>query len=112
MQLKFRFGVLMFVVSYWTTNIALPAETPKKPNFLVIVADDLGYAVRHGDWKLVQYDLNVESFPTRGVTKKMLYHLAKDVHEIHDLADEQPEKVKELDSLWQAWNSQLAKPLW
>src|SRR5262249_49273907 len=42
-------------------------------------------AVRHGDWKLVQYDLNVESYPTRGVSKKKLYHLTNDIHEIHDL---------------------------
>lgn len=69
-------------------------------------------AVRHGNWKLVQYDLNVENYPTTGVSKKKLYDLAKDIHESHDLADEQPEKLKELDSLWQSWNSQLAKPLW
>ena len=70
-------------------------------------------AVRQGDWKLVQYDLNVESSsPTRGVTGKKLYHLLKDVNESRDLAAEYPDKVKELETLWQSWNSQLTKPLW
>ena len=69
-------------------------------------------AIRHGDWKLVQYDLNVESSPTREVSPKRLYQLSKDIGESHDLAADYPEKVKELDSLWQSWNSQLAKPLW
>lgn len=69
-------------------------------------------AVRHGDWKLVQYDLNVENYPTRGVSSKKLYHLQKDIGETQDLTGEYPEKAKELESLWQTWNSQLAKPLW
>ena len=69
-------------------------------------------AIRHGDWKLVQYDLNVENYPTRGVSQKKLYHLTKDIGEQHDLASQHPEKVKELETLWEAWNGQLAAPLW
>ncbi len=69
-------------------------------------------AIRHGDWKLVQYDLNVESSPTTEVSQKKLYHLAKDIGESVDLAAEYPDKVKELEALWESWNSQLAKPLW
>ena len=69
-------------------------------------------AVRHGPWKLVQYDLNVESYPTRGVSSKKLYHLATDLGETNDLAEKHPEKVKELEALWQTWNQQLSKPLW
>lgn len=69
-------------------------------------------AIRHGDWKLVQYDLNVENDPTKGVSKKKLYHLVNDIHEIHDLTDKHPDKAKELESLWETWNSQLATPLW
>ena len=62
--------------------------------------------------KLVQYDLNVENYPTRGVSQKKLYHLTKDIGEQHDLASQHPEKVKELETLWEAWNGQLAAPLW
>ncbi len=69
-------------------------------------------AIRHGDWKLVQYDLNVESTPTKGVSQKKLYQLAKDVGETRDLAADYPDKVKELETIWQKWNSELVKPLW
>ncbi|MEI8020567.1 MAG: sulfatase-like hydrolase/transferase, partial [Schlesneria sp.] len=69
-------------------------------------------AIRHGDWKLVQYDLNVESSPAKGISQKKLYHLAKDVGETRDLAADYPDKVKELETIYQKWNSELVKPLW
>ena len=69
-------------------------------------------AIRHGEWKLVRYDLNVENHPTRGVTPPKLYHLAEDIGELHDRSKDYPEKVKDLEARWQSWNSQLAKPLW
>ncbi len=59
-------------------------------------------AIRHGAWKLVQYD----------ATGRKLYHLAEDIGESKDLAMSSPEKVKELETIWQTWNAQLAKPLW
>lgn len=69
-------------------------------------------AIRHGDWKLVQYDLNVDNFPTRGVSEKKLYNLAEDVGESKDLAASNPGKVKQLQSLWDEWNKSLVKPRW
>lgn len=69
-------------------------------------------AIRHGEWKLVQYDLNVDNYPTRGVSAKKLYRLTTDLGETQDLAEKYPEKVKELEALWQTWNQQLATPLW
>lgn len=50
-------------------------------------------AVRVGDWKLVAK----EDGPWE------LYDMAKDRTEMHDLAAEQPEKVKELAAKWQAY---------
>lgn len=41
-----------------------------------------------------------------------LFNLAKDIHEDHDLAAEHPEKVKELAAALDAWEAQLAQPLW
>jgi arylsulfatase A-like enzyme len=41
-----------------------------------------------------------------------LYNLAKDIHEDKDVAAENPDKVKELAAALDAWESQLAKPLW
>ena len=59
-------------------------------------------AIRKGDYKLVQYD-------TMG---RKLYNLANDIGENDDLAKKEPEKFKELETLWQAWNKELAEPLW
>lgn len=69
-------------------------------------------AIRHGEWKLVQYDQNADSPPGKGVSGKRLYRLSTDIGEADDLAGKNPEKVAELEELWQAWSRQLAKPLW
>ena len=60
----------------------------------------------------MQYDLNVESHPTKGVSSKKLYHLTEDIGETRDLAAKHPEKVIELETLWQTWNRELLPPLW
>jgi arylsulfatase A-like enzyme len=59
-------------------------------------------AIRRGDWKLVRYD----------DTGTKLYNLASDIGESKDLAAEQPEKVKELETAWKKWDAELMKPLW
>ncbi len=69
-------------------------------------------AVRHGDWKLVSYDLNAEGISGKGVSEPRLYDLSHDVGESENLATSNPEKVQELTRLWKAWDSQLATPLW
>ena len=62
------------------------------------------WAVRHGDWKLV--------VGNGGSGKPELYDLSKDVSESKDLASEQPEKVKELQAVYDEWNKQQAAPRW
>jgi arylsulfatase A-like enzyme len=71
-------------------------------------------AVRHGDLKLVRYDTNAEaqSGRTEPVSPVRLYDLAADIGETKDLAAEQPEKVKELQAIWDAWNAENRDPLW
>ncbi len=69
-------------------------------------------AIRHGDWKLVQYDRNVEEHPTKGVTSPKLYHLATDIGESSDVAAQNPDKVAELRGLWEVWSHELAEPKW
>jgi len=59
-------------------------------------------AVRKGDWKLVMLDDG----------SQMLFNLAEDIGESNDLALSQPAKVKELRAAWDAWSSQLARPLY
>jgi arylsulfatase A-like enzyme len=72
-------------------------------------------AVRHGDWKLVQYDPTADGANQRRageVTPRKLYNLAEDIGEANDLAAKRPEKVKELEAVWQKWSAQMARPLW
>lgn len=72
-------------------------------------------AIRHGNYKLVRYDLNVDSPGPRkspGVSAAKLYDLAKDPGETHDLAAEMPAKAKELQAKWDAWNARNSNPLW
>jgi arylsulfatase A-like enzyme len=75
-------------------------------------------AVRKGDWKLVRYDSTLDKPGSRSnaarikATPFRLYNLAQDPGESRDLSAENPEKVKELLVAYEAWDSQLAAPLW
>lgn len=60
------------------------------------------WAIRHGDYKLV--------VARGGKQSPELYNLAKDIGEQNDLASAQPEKVKELQGLWDKWNAEQAEP--
>ncbi|CAK7231293.1 hypothetical protein SBRCBS47491_007880 [Sporothrix bragantina] len=51
-------------------------------------------ACRKGDWKIVFIP------KPKGTEKWQLYNLAKDPGEIHDLAEQEPERLKELMGLW------------
>ncbi|TPX09060.1 uncharacterized protein E0L32_001678 [Thyridium curvatum] len=51
-------------------------------------------AVRKGDWKIVFIP------KPRGPEKWQLYNLARDPGEVHDLAEQEPERLKELIKLW------------
>lgn len=56
-----------------------------------------GGAVRDGDWKLIEwYEGGIE-----------LYNLANDLEEKHDLASQNPEKVKELQAKISAWRKDV-----
>jgi arylsulfatase A-like enzyme len=69
-------------------------------------------AIRSGDWKLVRYvkaadgekSTSGRRLPSAPVTETMLYNLANDIHEDKDLAAKMPEKVKELQTMWDEWN--------
>jgi arylsulfatase A-like enzyme len=68
-------------------------------------------AVRSGPWKLVRYDTTADGLAS-GISTPKLYNLADDQSESKDLAAAHPEKVSELQSLWDHWNKDNAKPLW
>jgi arylsulfatase A-like enzyme len=72
-------------------------------------------AIRLGDHKLVRYDRNADTQSgkrNQAVTAAKLYNLASDRGETKDLAAAMPDKVKELQSKWDAWNAANVKPLW
>jgi arylsulfatase A-like enzyme len=53
------------------------------------------YAARLGDWKLTDTD-------NSGV---MLFNLAEDIGETHDLSQQEPGKLKELEAAYAKWNA-------
>ncbi len=59
-------------------------------------------AIRHGDYKLV--------VGRDGSGQPELYNLASDISESKDLASADPEKLKELESLYASWNAEQAPP--
>lgn len=71
-------------------------------------------AIRCGDFKLVRYDSNADTNTGKRqpVTASKLYNLKEDIGESNDLATSMPEKLKELQILWDAWNATLVNPLW
>jgi len=60
------------------------------------------WVARHADWKLVHGQAGSES--------PELFNLAQDVGERNNLASAQPERVKELQALWDSWNARQAAP--
>ncbi len=60
------------------------------------------WAVRHGDLKLV--------VSRGGSGAPELYDLASDVGESKDLAQVQPERVRQLQAMWDAWSTAQAPP--
>lgn len=67
-------------------------------------------AVRKGNWKLVKYDLAVES--GSGTSAAKLYDLAADAGETTDLTAKYPDRVKDLRAAWDEWNKANVPPLW
>jgi arylsulfatase A-like enzyme len=71
-------------------------------------------AIRMGDYKLVRYDGNADTRSGRRepVSPARLYNLGDDLGETKDLAAAMPDKTRELQDRWDAWNATLVKPLW
>jgi arylsulfatase A-like enzyme len=72
-------------------------------------------AIRIGDYKLVRYDSNADTLTgarNQPVTAARLYNLVADIGETKDLAASMPDKVKELQSRWDTWNTGNVQPLW
>jgi arylsulfatase A-like enzyme len=60
------------------------------------------HAARVGDWKLV----------TERDKPDTLFNLTEDLAEQHDLASSRPQKLKELQATYAAWDAKMEKPHW
>ncbi|MDR3405491.1 MAG: sulfatase-like hydrolase/transferase [Chthoniobacter sp.] len=73
-------------------------------------------AIRKGDWKLVKAPGGGAEAGEKAVVATtqgaQLYNLAKDIGEQTNLADQEPEKVKELATAWDEWNKANIPPKW
>jgi len=65
-------------------------------------------AIRQGDWKLVRAGGRSNAIPE----KPLLFNLAKDIAEQHDLSEREPRKYKDLQSAWDKWNAELVPAQW
>jgi arylsulfatase A-like enzyme len=80
----------------------LTGEKSAKPHETLYWRFGDQWAIRHGDWKLL--------VAHGGSKEAELYNLATDISESKNLASVQPEKLKELQALWDAWNAEQAEP--
>lgn len=80
----------------------LTGKAADRPHETLFWRIDGMWAVRHGDMKLVR--------GSTGSAQPELFDLAADLSEERDLLAQQPEKAKELQALWDQWNSELASP--
>ena len=87
----------------------LTGKTSEQPHKALYWRYGEQMAVRHGDLKLVRA---LDSNSTPPELKQGLYRVPDDAGEQHDLSASQPEKSKELQSLWDTWNERNVKPLW
>jgi arylsulfatase A-like enzyme len=80
----------------------LTGEKSDKPHETFYWRFGKQWAVRHGDWKLL--------VGAGGSGQPELYNLTADLSESKNLASGQPDKVKELQRLYDVWNAEQAPP--
>jgi arylsulfatase A-like enzyme len=81
----------------------LEREAEAAPHEALFWRFGVQYAVRKGHWKLLKP--SVKEAPK-------LFDLAADPGEKADLAAKHPERVKELQAMWDAWNARNEPPRW
>ena len=66
------------------------------------------YAARQGDWKFVHSTQGSENpGPGQKPAQDMLFNLADDIGEQHDLADKEPERLASLKKLYESWSTDV-----
>lgn len=67
------------------------------------------FSIRQGDWKLWE---SVDDKTGKYGEYKLLFNLKDDLNETTNLADKDPQKVKELEELVQQWSKTMTSPKW
>ena len=81
----------------------MEGKTADAPHDALFWRFGVQYAVRQGDWKLVKPHIDMAP---------RLHNLAQDIGEQTDLAAQYPDKVRQLQALWDAWNANNEPPRW
>ena len=107
----------------------LRGESPDSPHEFLFWRAKPNMAVRWGNWKLWKVNKSDKTYDdfTLGGSRlpqvdypgdspmgqmTVLYDLSTDIAEQENVADEHPEVVQRLESELEAWNAQLAEPMW
>jgi arylsulfatase A-like enzyme len=67
------------------------------------------FSIRQGDWKLWE---SVNDKTGKFGEYKLLFNLKDDLNETNNLADKNPQKVKELEDLSHQWSKMMTDPKW
>jgi arylsulfatase A-like enzyme len=86
----------------------LTDENKTAPHEALFWRFGLQKAIRRGPWKLVDW----RDFTTQRSSGWELYDLEKDIGETNNLAGAHPQRVAELATEWNKWNSHNVAPLW
>ena len=79
----------------------LSGESKGSPHETLYWSNGPNKAIRHGNWKYI-----------RSHDSKWLYDLASDVGESKNLAESHPDKLLELEKLFNAWQQSVSAPAW
>jgi arylsulfatase A-like enzyme len=94
----------------------LTGKNPNAPHDALYWRFGQQIALRKGDWKLVKAPGGgTEAGETAGkatTAGAQLYNLKEDIGEKENLAEKNPEKVKELAAVWEKWNGELVNAKW
>jgi arylsulfatase A-like enzyme len=83
-------------------------ETPHETLYWRCRTRSNNYGARKGDWKFVHSTEGAEApGPKQTPASDMLFNLADDIGEQHDLAARYPERLAELKKLYEAWSAEV-----
>ena len=88
----------------------LPSSSDRLPHENLYWRLGTRSALRSGDWKIVRQKASRKTGPSPGSWE--LYHLAEDISESNNLADQHPDQVVKLEALWLQMNKQMKESRW